>query len=196
MAKRARKPKVMTPQIVVKMDGPTPEQHRHAIYEHKEILHAETFTRAMVHRIRQQSSLLKMYEDGNLTAEQFYAAQQIAHVAEMIQRNASVRCASLEARVDHSGSARDILIERLGMVRAEAAYTRWRTRIAVPRRMIVDMVMDDRSLYATARTYRIGWPRAKRLLRNALDMWIEIMDRVVKEIDEDRLDHAHRTACA
>lgn len=175
---------------------PNAYQRAHADYHRQEIIHVETFTRATVHRIRQQSSLRKLLDDGQLTEDQFYAAGAIAHVAEMIERNVAVRCASLEARVDCSGSARNILLERLGQVRAEAVYTKWRTSIAMPRRMVVDMVLEDRSLFTTARVHGVGWPRAKRLLRDALDHWNDLWERALKEIDQDDLDWAHARACA
>lgn len=168
----------------------------HGDYHYDDIIHVESFTRATVHRIRQQSSIRKLLDDGQITDEQFYAAQSIARVAEMIQRNVSVRCASLEARVDCAGSGRDILVERLGAVRMEAVYTKWRTSIAVPRRMIVDMVLEDRSLFTTARVHGVGWPRAKRLLGDALDRWNDLMERARKDIDQDDVDRAHARACA
>lgn len=161
-----------------------------------DIIHAETFTRATVNRFRQYSALGEMHERGQLTDDQFYAAQQIARVAEMIQRNASVQCASLEARVDYAGSAKDILVERLGQVRMEVAYSKWRTSIAMPRRMILDMVLEDRSLFVTARVYRVGWPRAKRLLREALDLWCELLWKARKDIEQEDLDRAQFRACA
>ena len=179
-----------------KLLGPTAEQATHAPYHRDEIIHAETFTRVTVHRIRQQSSLRKLLDDGQITDDQYFAAGAIAYVAEMIERSVAVSCASLEARVDCAGSARHLLIERLGAVRMEAVYTKWRTAIAMPRRMIIDMVLEDRALFATARVYRVGWPRAKRLLKEALDLWNELMDRAYKEITQEDLDKAQARACA
>lgn len=189
----ARKRKVVPVELIM---APTPEQMLHATYDRTDIIHAESFTRATVHRIRQQSALLKLMDDGQITPDHYFAAQQIARVAEMIERNAAVQCASLEARVDYAGSARNILAEKIGMVRLEAAYTRWRTSIAMPRRMIVDMVLEDRSLFATARVYRVGWPKAKRLLRDALDLWAELLVRAYREIGEEELRAAQNRACS
>lgn len=177
-------------------NAPTPEQRQHSAYVEDDIIHAESFTRATVHRIRQQSSLRKLCDDGQISEDNLFAAQQIARVAEMIERNAAVRCASLEARVDYAGSARDVLVERLGMVRMEVAYTAWRTSIPMPRRMIVDMVLEDRSLFVTARVYRVGWPRAKRMLRDALDRWADLMAKARNEVDEVDLIRAQSRACA
>ncbi len=182
--------------IGIERGAPTAEQERHARYVKEEIVHAETFTRATVHRVRQASSLRKLLDDGQITDAQFYAAEQIAFVAEMIERNVAVRCASLETRVDCAGSSRNALVERLGAARMEAVYTQWRTSIAMPRRMIIDMVLQDRGLFATARLYRVGWPRAKRLLGNALDRWDELMQRAYKEIKQEDLERAQARACA
>lgn len=187
---RAFRIKATKKPAAISLEGPNAFQRTHADYQEATIIHAETFTRAKVHRIRQQSSLRKLMDDGQLTEDQYWAAQEIAHVAEKLQRGLGARCASLEARVDCSGSGRDGLVEKLGYVRAEATYTRWRTSIAIPRRMIVDMVLEDRSLFATARTYGVGWPRAKRLLSNALDHWINLMAVTRHNLDEADLERA------
>lgn len=176
--------------LAIQLEAPTVEQMHQQKYDLGTIIHAETFTRTTVYRVRQQSSLRKMLDDGQLTEDQFWAAQEIAHVAEHLQRGVGVRSASLEARVDCSGSSRDMLIEKLGYVRAEATYSRWRTSIAIPRRMIVDMVLADRALFATARTYHVGWPRAKRLLQNALDRWNELREQSIRSIGQNDLDKA------
>lgn len=135
-------------------------------------------------RRKSSSSLARMAESGQITLDQLAAAFEIAAVAERIQRSASLRCASLEARVDGSGSGRDVLVERLHLVRMEQAYTTWRERLPVPRRMIVDMVLSDQSLFVTARVHRMGWPKARQRLFRALDAWIEIRQRVWRDVDE------------
>lgn len=180
----------------IELDAPTAEQMRQAEYHRDEIIHAETFTRATVHRIRQVSSLRKLLDDRQINDKQHFAAQQIAFVAERIERNAAVQCASLEARVDCSGSGRDVLVERLSIARLERTYGLWRTRIAMPRRMIIDMVLADRALFATARKYGVGWPRAKRLLCNALDMWTDLHRKTCDEVSQEDLDKAQVRACA
>ena len=52
--------------------------------------------------------------------------------------------------------------------------------------------LADRSLVATARRYRMGWPKAQRLLSDALDLWLSIRDRIAREIDERDLAVAHQ----
>ena len=93
--------------------------------------------------------------------------------------------------MDCSGSGHDNIVEKLGYVRSEATYTRWRKSIAIPRRMIVDMVLEYRLLFATALTYGVGWPRAKRLLSNALDHWINLMVVTRRNLDEADIKLAH-----
>jgi hypothetical protein len=68
----------------------------------------------------------------------------------------------------------------------------------MPRRMVLDMVLCDRGLKATARVYGMGWPRAKVMLSDALDLWADIYERVSKDIDERDVaaSHARLTHCA
>jgi hypothetical protein len=170
---------------------PNASQRRHAQYHQDEIIHVETFTRATVHRIRQQSSLRKLLDDDQIDEDQFFAALEIASVIEKLERNASVRCASLEARVDCSGSGTNVLVERLYHVRLERAYSTWRAKLPMPRRMILDMIVKDRALKATARVHNMGWPRAKRLLGNALHEWAKDRKAAFDGIDERDLAYRH-----
>lgn len=120
---------------------------------------------------RRQSSIDRMHTLGKITADELAAAHEIASVVEMIERSVSVRCASLEARVDFAGSGRDALIESLGRVRMEVAYRAWREAIPVPRRMIIDMVLSDRSYVALSRHYKLNWRTARKRLVSALRLW-------------------------
>ena len=135
-----------------------------------------------------KSSLRLMNERGALTDEQYDSALRIAGVVEVIQRAASVRCASLEARVDCSGSANDRLVESLRVAQLNVAYTQWRQRLPMPRSLFVDMVTTDRTLFATARKYGMGWPKARRLLRNALDLWPDIYRDAVRSVKQEDMD--------
>ncbi len=170
----------------------TPEAARHGDYEDAFVTHVETGTIARAPRNRQVSSLALLHDKGQLTSEQYSAALQIARVAETIERSVSVRCASLEARVDNSGSAHDPLLESLTVARLQVAYRRWRERLPMPRRMIVDMVIADRSLVATARVYGVPWRKARARLVDALDQWGETCARVWKEVGRDELYASYR----
>lgn len=147
--------------------------------------------RTRTYHRRRTSALKAMCDRGNLSDLQYYAALQIARIAERIERDAAVGSASMEARVDCSGSAKDKLVESLYDVRAERAYTEWRQSLPIPRRMIVDMVTRDYRLKAIAARHNMGWPRAQRLLRNALDDRGDIFARSMRAIDQDDVDAMH-----
>jgi hypothetical protein len=134
---------------------------------------------------RRQSPIDRMYEDGQVTIEQQNAAHEIESVAEAIERGVSVRGASLEARVDNAGAGRDMLIESLGRVRLEVAYTAWRNHLPMPRRMILDMILSNRSLVATARVYGVPWRQARQRLLDALDLWLSLKAATWKAIDAE-----------
>lgn len=142
------------------------------------------------HRV---SALKGLNERGLLSDGQYYAALQIARVAERLERNAGVSCASMEARVDCSGSGGDKLVESLSDVRLERAYSVWRLSLPLPRRMIIDMVTRDHRLKAIAARYNMGWPRASRLLRNALEDWADIYAAAMRNIDQEDVDDMHRS---
>lgn len=169
------------------------EAERHAHYATDFVVHVETGTKAQTKRRRHQSALEALHHNGQLTNDQLCAAQQIATVVEMIRRNVSVRCSSIEARVDCAGSAHDALHEHIRQVRLERAFRMWHSRLwAKARPMLADMIVNDERLKETARQHRFGWPRALRLLTEALDRWNETVQRVSQDIDERDLEAAHR----
>lgn len=134
---------------------------------------------------KRQNPVARMFEDGQLTEEQFDAANQIAAVVEAIERSVSVRGASLEARVDCSGAARDLLIESLALIRLDVIYSAWRNRLPTPKRLVIDMLTANRSLVATARVHRVNWRKARKWMLSALDRWIEIREQHWHAIGED-----------
>lgn len=169
----------------------TPEAEQHGDYHDEFVMHVETQTLARTKRNRGMSSLVRMHAHGQLTDEQFVSCEIIIRVAEQIGRNASLRGASMEARVDCSRSGSDALLERIEVVRDEMAYTRWRSRLPMPRRMILDMLLVDRPLAATARRYHVGWPKARRQFLIALDEFSRIREAMRRQVDEDDLSAAH-----
>lgn len=166
------------------------EAEAHGDYSDEFIVHVETNTKAWAKRNRTTSPIAVMHARGQLTAQQFAAAEQIAFTAEAIERAVSVKCASMEARVDHSGSGRDVLVERLAAVRREQTYTRWRLTLPMPKRLVLDMLLTPRSLVATARVHNVPWRRARMLLFNALDRWCDIEERVWRDIGADEMNAA------
>ena len=168
----------------------TKEAERHGL-DREFVTHTETGTVTTSYRRKTRSALEYMRQQGSLSDEQYYSAQRIAQIAEMIEKQVSLGCASMEARVDCSGSARDALNESLYRVRAEAAYTEWRHRLPLPRRMVIDMVTQDAGLSRIASEHNMGWPKARRILTEALDRWPEIFARYVKQIDAEDLAAQH-----
>lgn len=170
-------------------DTVTPEAKRHGLTE--SLVRDEEGRTWQSYRRKSRSALAYMRERGKLSDDEFYSAQRIAEIAEMLERTVAVSSASLEARVDCTGSARDALNESLYRVRAEAAYTEWRSKLPLPRRMVIDMVTQDAGLKAIAREHNMGWPRAQRVLKDALGLWPDILAKHVKRIDQDDLDRQH-----
>lgn len=156
------------------------------------VTHVETDSCARTKRNRQQSALALMHERGAITPAQFEAAGQIARIAENIERAVSLRGSRMEPRVDCGGSARDMLAERLSQVRMEMTYNRWRDRLPMPRRMVIDMVIGDRDLVGTARGHNVPWREARRRLIAALDLWLDLRDAVWREIDGDDAERVYR----
>jgi hypothetical protein len=169
-----------------------PEAEQHASYEELFVLHIETGTRAKAARRRHQSSLAVLRDNNQLTNDQHLAALQIAAAVEAIRRQVCVRSSSVEARVDCSGSAHNALHEQLRQVHLERALALWWRRLwSKTRGMTLEMIIADNGLKNIARQHQYGWPRALRLLQDALDRWNDIMQKVVRDIDERDLEAAH-----
>lgn len=122
---------------------------------------------------RRQSPLSRMLALGKISREEFGAAEQIASIVEQMERAVSVRAASLESRVDCSGSSTDVLVESIGRIRLEVAYRAWREAIPAPKRMIIDMITTNEPYVGLARLHRLQWRTARKRLITALRMWPE-----------------------
>lgn len=162
----------------------TRETERHGDYAEEFVMHIETMTLARTKRNRLMNPFKALYDRGVLTKEQLEATTEIAMAAERIQCAVSVRGASLEARVDNMGDGRDSLVERLALVRLEVTYSRWRQCLPTPKRMILAMLLEPGSLASKARRFHLGWPVARAKLLNALDLWIDKREQVMRNIDE------------
>lgn len=162
--------------------------------EHTEafVMHIETGTLSKTKLRKSQSGMIRMYNNGQIDADQFSAAIEIAHVAERIEMTVGFRTSNLSFRVDHSGSAKNVLIEHIGQVRSEMSYSLWRSRLPVPRRMIIDLITSDRAMAATARVFKTSWPIARSKMIDALDMWIRIRNEMDKSVTVDDLLAAQR----
>lgn len=152
---------------------------------------AEDGSQATVARVISDNQLVLLWERGTISEEQYDAAIEIGRILEEIERTVGFRSASLEARVDNSGSAKNLLIEHLSQVQIEATYNAWRQRLPVPRRMVIDMVLGSISVTVAARRYRMRKTKARSRLIDALDIWLEIRAKILKEIDEHEVEAAH-----
>jgi hypothetical protein len=160
---------------------------RDSRWSHKNDGTAETHE----HASRQEGRLAELYRTGTIDAEQLLAAVEIANVAERIGRDVAVKTASLETRVDMTRMGDGSFFERLGQVRREYAYTRWREKLPHPAPVLDMLVGDPEGFTVVARRYRMHHRKAKRLLIEALDRWPAELIHACRMIDDDALDKAH-----
>lgn len=148
------------------------------------------------HSHRREGALARLYKNGTIDSEQLAAAAEIGAVAERIGRDVAVKTASLETRIDVGVRRTDALHdERIGAVRREVAYTRWRLVVAAPA-LVLDMLVEDVGIAAAAERHRVHARKARRLLLRALDLWSEILSDVFRQVDERDLDYAHARLAA
>lgn len=157
-------------------------------WDHKNEGTPETHEFASRHN---QGALARLYQSGAIDSEQLFAAVEIAIVAERIAAGVTVRTASLETRVDVTRIGDGGFFEKLGQVRREVAYTRWRALLPMPAAVLDMLVGEAVGFTIAAARYRIHNRKAKRLLIDALDLWPEVLGAVCKEIDTAELDAAH-----
>lgn len=129
-----------------------------------------------------QGSLSRMFEAGQLSIDELAAACEIQAVFERLSRDASVATASLESHVDQSRSFDGTFFEKLGAVRAEIAYGRWRRSLARPA-MVLAMIVDNLSVTAAAKANRMRTAKTRGILLGALNAWSDEVGRACKEID-------------
>jgi hypothetical protein len=136
-------------------------------------------------RVR-QGALARLYEGGDIDADQLAWSQEIAQVAHQIECDVQVKTASFETRVDQSRSGRNWGDESYSRVIRHMAYSAWRLGLPQPhRRAILDMLIlqpEPLPFSTAARRYRIGKPRAKKLLICALDAWPERLKAASKKL--------------
>lgn len=133
-------------------------------------------------RSTRQGSLARMFEAGQLSIDELAAACEIQAVYERLARDASVATASLETHVDQSRSFDGTFFEKLGAVRAEVAYGRWRRSLERPR-MVLAMIIDDMSVTAAGKRNRMKTAKARGILLAALNAWSDEVGRACKEIE-------------
>jgi hypothetical protein len=155
-----------------KNDG-TPETHEHA-----------SKTR--------QGALARLFESGAINADQLAWANEIAMVAETLQRDVAPRIVEYEPRIDHETRGPTVLIEGVMRVRREMAYKEWCRLLPNPKPLVLSMVTGEAIGYTVAaRRYHVHQRNARRELIKALDRWPELMDWACSRVDREDLVIAH-----
>lgn len=147
-------------------------------------------TQAHAARTR-EGALVRLYRSEAIDGQQLDAAAAIAATAQRLGAEVAVRVASLEARVDATRRGDGAFYESLGRVRDEIAYRRWCAAAPGPIGALLAVIVDDIGLAAAARRHRLSHRRLRQLLVLSLDLWIEIVGGVVREVDRPALDMAH-----
>lgn len=163
----------------------TPEAEAHGDYEDKVIIHVESYTAVETKRNRITSPIQDMLGRGDFDEDMVRSAEEIEAIICMIRGDVGMRAAFLGMRVDQSRSPINPALENFAMVRAEKAYTTWRDGLPMPRQMFIDMITLPQSLFRTARSYGMGWPKARRLLVVVLKRWPDVKDRVWGALDDE-----------
>jgi hypothetical protein len=133
-----------------------------------------------------QGALAQLHANGTIDNEQLEWAAQIANVARSIEADVTVAVASLEARVDQSRSGADLVGEGINRVRLHSAYTDWRVRLPMPKRLVLDMITGDTIGYTVAgRRYGVGKREALRQLMAAINRWPDCVARAYRRISAD-----------
>ncbi len=138
----------------------------------------------------QQGALARLFMAGHLSIDQLAAGEEIRSVAERIAGDVRIGTVSLETRVDGSRSPNAPFFEKLGQVRAEVAYTRWRAQVALQRggaAPVLAMIVEDVSCTEAARRFRMRKETARARLTAALDLWGDAIGRACDEVDEASL---------
>lgn len=138
----------------------------------------------------QQGALARLFQSGAIDVDQLSIAVEIRAIFDRIGRDVSCGSSSLETKVDQSRSGDGAFHERLGAVRAEVAYGRWRACLKEPGPVLA-MIAEDVGCSVAASRYRMRNERARALLIEALDMWPAIIGTVVKQIDRCELASVH-----
>jgi hypothetical protein len=141
---------------------------------------------------KEQSSIARMFVAGDIDQDQFAWAEEIALIAEFIERDVAIKISTYTPRIDCSATAKDVLVEGIIMVRREIAYGWWRNAIPSPKRAVLDMLTGEpKSFSAIARQYRMHKRRAKALLIRSIDLWPSAMEYAEKEADAASIAAAH-----
>lgn len=171
-----------------------PEAEAHGDYREATVIHVETGTATHTKRNARSSPIRTLYDRGGIDDEQARSAEEIEAIICVLGGDVGIKSKFLGIRVDDSRGAAHCGMENFAMVRAEIAYSQWRETLPMPRQMIIDMISLPQALFNTARSYRIGWPVARKRLISALDRWPVIKDRVWGAVSDEAIVEAQRAA--
>jgi hypothetical protein len=134
----------------------------------------------------QQGALARLCLSGSIDADQLAYATEIRRVAERIGADVAIGIASLETRVDQSRHFGDTFFEKLGAVRAEVAYSAWRSWLPAPGPVLA-MIVDDVACSLAAKQFRRDTRTMRKLLIEALDAWPNFRADARREVNEATL---------
>jgi hypothetical protein len=161
------------------------EANQQALDDFGRKTHGTYQTHAHAATIR-QGALARLYQSGAISIDQLAAGASIQHIHAVITRDVTIGTLSLETRVDVSRSGDGAFFEKLGTVRSEVAYSAWRRELKHPA-LVLAVIVDDLSLSAAARAFRVRKASVRPILTDALDLWDEMIGRAVDDIDEATL---------
>lgn len=159
------------------------QSHLREDWRHKRHATPETLEKASRAR---QGTLTRLALAGTISVDQLAWAEEITRVYERITGDTRIGTASYETRVDQSARIGGAFFEKLGLVRAEVAYTSWRASLPKPEAVFA-MIVEDLSCRATEQRCRLRNGSARRLLIDALDAWPQHQRQACREVDEASL---------
>ena len=131
-------------------------------------------------------SLARLCRSGSIDADQLAWACEIRMVHDRIAGDVRIGTASLEGRVDQSRHGDGTVFEKLGAVRAEVAYTRWRASLPAPG-LVLAMIVEDLGCNAAAARFSRHKRTVRKLLIDALDAWPHFQRDACDAVDEATL---------
>ena len=163
-------------------------------FGHKVNATPETAAKADVAGER-QGALARLYRSGSLSLDQLSWAMEIAEEHRRIGADVEVKGASLDARVDQCRLGEEAFFESLGRVWRAMAYTRWRRAVVeelgAPIAAVLAIIVDDCGVAAAAQRWRMSLRRCRKLLIDALDLWVHELTQARDEVDGEDLDRAY-----
>ena len=136
--------------------------------------------------VRRQGGMMRLYQSGAITIHQWGASLEIAAAHDRIAADAGLPTSWAIERVDGGRAPHHAFFEALGSVRMEIAYSRWRRQLSRPGPVLA-MIAEDCGLVNAARRYSTHVRTMRKLLREALDLWIAEQRKARAEVDEATL---------